>query len=171
MRRRWNASTFGYFCTTSACSFEEMKFHDSTAHPTFIAACRSRGLSRDDPELVAAMEEADVHAMPSQPRDFFVQIPAFSRPSNPPATWGAHGAPMSKDFHDHRVREARGNESDVLRGEALNEALDQIQRSPRALGVNQIQHSPRCSGSSVQSMTCQRSQPWRIGRIRPWQHA
>ena len=86
------------------------------------------------------MEEADTHMMPSQLRDFFVQILAFSRPSNPPAMWEAHGASMSKDFYDHQVREARGNESDVRRGEALNEALDQTQHSLKVLGKQHAEH-------------------------------
>jgi hypothetical protein len=64
-------------CVKGATSYEDLRFHNNTCHPTFKEACKSRGLLGDDQEWYNAFDEAAAWATSAQLRKLFVTMILF----------------------------------------------------------------------------------------------
>ena len=60
-----------------ATSYEHLRYHNGTQHPTFKEACRSRGLLGDDNEWYNAFDEAAAWATSHQLRKLFITMILF----------------------------------------------------------------------------------------------
>lgn len=70
-----------------ATCYEDLRTYgggaDAVLHPTFKAACHARGLTQDDGEWRACMEDAVVSAPPAQLRNLFATILLFNEVTDP----------------------------------------------------------------------------------------
>jgi len=81
-----------------ATSYEDLRFHNHTCHPTFKEACRSCGLLGDDQEWYNAFDEATAWATSAQLCKLFVTMILFCEVGDGNAFFEKVWPPLADDI-------------------------------------------------------------------------
>jgi len=119
-----------------ATNHDDTKVYEGVKYPTFVAACRARGLLADDDEWRACLSEKVLTYSARSLRALFCTILCHCEPSDPLALWN--------EFRDHLIEDVRHRWRVATRDGDLGYTDDVVDE-----GLREIQSILDASGSKM----------------------